>query len=310
MVSPPQYPHAPIYSARALAKALHIDVNDLEFLALHADEMYFQVPPQVKRDGTLRALYDTRPALKRLLKSINSELLKKVEYPAYLQGSLPKRDYKSNAELHVGASLVVSLDVKSFFPSTTSQTVCSVWRGVFGFNEEVANLLTSLTCRNGVLGEGAPCSSYIANLVFWSQESSLVSSLKERGFTYSRYVDDITISSHMAVTQADVEWAIGRVYAMLGAHGYKPKRSKEKIMRRDEPVILTNLIVNTRAALPKKERSRIRAVAYNAKQALLNGTRLDVSPSQLGQIYTLRRFHPREAQSFLDEIKRARLIVT
>lgn len=91
-------------------------------------------------------------------------------------------------------------------------------------------LLTKLTTRNGSLPQGGIPSSYLANLVFWRDESLLHAKLRARGIRYSRYVDDIAMSSTTRLARVEKSKAIADVYGMLEKHGLTARRDKHEIM--------------------------------------------------------------------------------
>lgn len=51
-----------------------------------------------------------------------------------------------------------------------------------GFSDDVAEILTMLTTKDGGLPQGAVTSSFLANLVFWDYEPSLVEKLAFAGY--------------------------------------------------------------------------------------------------------------------------------
>jgi Reverse transcriptase (RNA-dependent DNA polymerase) len=297
-----EYPSKRVASLRSLARALVESEEWLTKVAAKASEMYIAGKSIPKKDGSLRETFDTRPGLKRILSKINRVFLRRVIYPSYLHGALPKRDPKSAAEKHLRASVVASLDIKSFFPSITSRQVHSIWTGVFNFSPTVCDVMTNLTCCNGALVQGAPTSSYLANLVFWDVEPIVVEKLAQRGFRYTRYIDDISVSAVQNVTDKDLAWAIGQVYAMLGSRGFKGNRRKEDVMRQHKPIALLGLVVNSRAALSTAKRSQIRAEVHRqtaTPQSDAETTKID---STLGKVRFLRRFHPHEADGLLSRL--------
>lgn len=299
MIECAYYPHKRIASPRSLALALCEDEQWIAELSAKASELYFPGKPTLKKDGTLRETFDTRPGLKRVLKKTNAVFLKQVIYPRYLHGALPKRACKSNSETHVGASVVLSLDIKSFFPSITAHHVYSVWAQLFKFTPRVCELMTNLTCCNGSLVQGAPTSSYLANLVFWDVEPTVVQKLAERGFRYTRYVDDISVSVTRVVSDTDVAWAISQIYAMLGSRGLRANRKKEQIMRSHRPVVLLGLVSNRKPSLNRVERHRIRAEVHK-QMSVPESERLATQiNSTIGKVQLVRRFHPEEGRKLL-----------
>lgn len=240
-----------------------------------ADALYRPVMVK-KKDETRRECFDAKPPLKAMQARIQNMIMKKVIYPGYLTGGLadPKtpRDYVRNAEAHTGARLMVNEDVAKFFPSTTHEVVYDIWRFVFRFPNEVARTLTRLTTRRGELPQGAKTSSYLANLVFWAHEPRLVQWLHNAGFRYTRYIDDITLSSTADKTREELGQAIGRVASMLRRHGLRFKRSKHHIAYAGERMEVTGLTVGERSVgLSRKSKSMIRASVRQCELAAKKG---------------------------------------
>lgn len=132
-----------------------------------------------------------------------------------MTGSLKGCDYKTNATLHAGSSIVINEDITLFFPSTSDTIVHNIWQHFFGFGNEVAECLTKLTTRQGELPQGAITSSFLANMVFWKDEPILQASFRARGIIYSRYVDDIAVSSVNFLDKPTKTNVIASIYGML-----------------------------------------------------------------------------------------------
>ncbi len=198
-MNPPQYKNEPVGSIQSLAKMLQMPVDELLKLAEDADSYYMQNTPEIKPNGKVRITYRLKPRLQEIQQRINQEIFYAVDYPFYLQGSIKDKDYPRNyihnASLHTGRKIVISEDITSFFPSITAYIVMRMWQHFFHFPKEVAEVLTNLTTYQGIVPQGAKTSSYIANLIFWDKEPQVESQLRQLGLRYSRFVDDVTVSS-------------------------------------------------------------------------------------------------------------------
>lgn len=248
----PRYNATPIRSLAALARALDMNEAALATLADQADGLYRVAKQIAKADGTMRITYDALPQLKKVHLKIKVALLQKVSFPRYLTGSTKGEDYKTNADLHKGAKILINQDIRSFFPSTKAFVVQDVWQYFFGFSAEAAECMTKLTIRQGALPQGAITSPGLANLVFWNVEPVLQAKFAACGITYSRFVDDIAISSKQPLTTDDKTSAIAKIYGMMAACGYSPKREKHEIMTARKRMVVTKLGVNDKPGLDKK----------------------------------------------------------
>lgn len=305
-----RYPFARIQSLEALEHPLGQRVETLHHLAETASARYFVARRLLKEDGTERVLFDVRPPLKGVLKRINIHFLSRVQYPPYLTGGVPKKDYKSSADLHAGGAVLVKEDITKFYPSVKKDVVFGIWAEFFGFAPEVAALLTELTIRDGHLEQGAPTSGYLANLALWDVEPRAVAKLHALGFTrYSRHVDDIAFSSKTRVEKSALSEAVSVVYGMLAHKGLRPNRRKHRVLDSSQPMTVLKLVANQKASLPAKERRRVRAVVHQFV------TRAEVSPSSpevqaelpkvRGQAYKVKRFHPTRGEKLVEQIAQA-----
>jgi hypothetical protein len=197
-------------------------------------------------------------------------ILKKVKYPLYLMGGLADkenpRDYVRNANVHVGWRRMINEDLASFFPSTSSAVVFDIWRHFFHFPAEVAQTLTRLTTRRNELPQGAKTSSYLANLVFWETEPDLVATLRSTGFSYTRYIDDMTVSSKADKSAEELGAAMSLLASMAKRHGFQFKRSKHRIAYAGQRGETTGLVVgNHSAGLRRTKRGGIRALVHQCE---------------------------------------------
>ena len=296
----PKYDLKPIRDISALALSLGMPEKLLIDVAAQADTLYRKAKPIVKPDGSIRRPFDALPPLKPIQRRIKDRILKRVEFPEYLTGSLAGRDYRTNAAMHAVAKIVICEDVEGFFPSTKRERVMDIWLNFFRFSEDVANLLTSLTTKEGELPQGAITSSYLANLAFWNQEPRLQAKLAKREVVYSRYVDDIAVSSKQTLTKEEQTALIAQIYGMLKRQGYKAKRRKHETFTSGRRMLTTKLMVNRKPALQTKERQNIRAAVHALEQRIASGerglgikTELNRATSRVGRLGTL---HPTEAK--------------
>lgn len=296
-----RYRAKPIRCLASLARALRTDELSLLSLAGKANQLYriaHQVP---KDDGSIRYTYNARKPLKHIHRLIKSEILDRVSFPTYLTGSIKGRDYKTNATFHSGAKIVISEDIATFFPKTTPAIIFDVWRHFFKFSHEVTTCLTQLTTRDGELPQGAITSPQLANLVFWRDEPALYARLATKGIVYSRFVDDLAVSSRIPLTTTDKTEVIGSIYKMMRRRDYNPKRKKHDICTAKGRMTITKLTVNEKPGLERKERSRIRAMVHRLELSLDSGMESDrvieALPSVVGKVSLLGRFHPGKANS-------------
>lgn len=297
--SSPSFNGQPIRRLLSLSKALGCTLNKLSYVGAQANGLYRTAQEVPKSDGSIRYTFDAKPLLKDIQRRIKTEILDRVVFPDYLTGSIKGRDYKSNAELHKGAAIVIAEDIGSFFPSTTALLIFEVWHCFFRFSEDVAKLLTALTTRNDELPQGAITSPQLANLVFWRDEPQLHDRFAAEGIVYSRFVDDVSVSSRTVLPPEKKTEIVAAIYGLMLRGGYKPKRRKHELKTARQQMTVTKLTVNQKPGIPKNERVRIRATVHRLEKLVaLQDPLLDLKrefASVQGKVNHLARFHPGEA---------------
>jgi hypothetical protein len=284
-----KYPNKPIYSIKSLALLLGVDKDQLLQITKNSNQ-YFQPIRQVKKDKSVRNCHNIYEPLKHIHEKIKSEITSNVYYPCYIQGSIKGRSNLTNAKLHERSVVIVQLDIKNFFPSIKTKYIYNLWRYFFNFSEEVSNLLTNLITFDNSFIQGSPLSSDIANLIFWDKEYHLVENFKNNNLVYSRYVDDINISSKNKISDKLRTDIIQRVHSMAISKGLKLKNNKTKILNKNNQLLITGLVVNDKARVSKQY---INDVYQEAIRGDLNFNSIN------GKIDYIKQTNPKKASNIL-----------
>ncbi len=304
----PSYPAKRISTVHALSMALEYPEKQLVEIARSSDQ-YFRLHDRIEKpDGTTRELFDLNPPLKVIQQRINAHFLKRCRYPEYLTGSLPRSSYIKNAVRHAGQGTVLTIDATNFFPSISDELVFRIWNQLFKFGEAPSQVLTQLCTRSGFLAQGAPVSSYLANLAFWDIEPHIFRELESRGFQYTRYVDDIIVSRRRKLSSQEKSWAIRTAQKVFLSKGLQIKTRKTKVMDRNKQQIANNLIVNSgRPSGGKDKKGRLRAELNQLRQDIQNQTSsietLQKSYTSLrGKLLHYRSTNPEPAKKLIAEL--------
>lgn len=302
--SPLQSNSCSIAYPKGLAGHLRVSLRDLISIADDVDGHWRPGKRLVKKDGTLRVTQSASKELKRLHQRINRSILRKTAYPDYLYGSVPKtiengvRTHIENARLHAGYRLIMSLDIKNFFPSVDRAVIRGIWQGFYPFSPEVAELLTTLTTYRDELPQGWACSSYLAQLVFWDSEETIVERLREQGMTYSRLTDDITVSTQRQLTRGEMSVVVVAIISMLCHKGTRLNRRKTRIDSRSSRQSVNRINVSSgKPTLPASYRKTVRARVHRITSSpeLFRETIEKELQSVKSQIAYLGKFHKSEA---------------
>lgn len=309
----PQYRNEQIASIDSLSRCLAISKASLTRVIANSEQFY-SLPnvPIIKPDGTIREIYRVENPLKKIQKQILNQIFHHVDYPDYLQGSITgqeaPRDYISNAKIHTHKRVLIHEDISNFFSSIKARHVKSMWKYLFRFSDEVATALTKLTTFGDVVPQGASTSSYIGNLIFWDKEPLLEYALRKRGFYYSRYVDDIAISTNRGVNHKEIAWVRSEVYTMLYSKGVKPNRRKSAVQTNSKRMTVHKLVVNSEhLTLGRKKLSQLRSEVKRLEQTAQLHPNTILYQSQFASVYgkaiAMSRVQPQKIRPYLQRLE-------
>jgi retron-type reverse transcriptase len=232
----------------------------------------FTIP---KRSGGTRAVSAPDDQLKSLQRQILRRLLSRLRTHRAATGFQKGESIVTHARRHVGQAVVVRLDLKNFFPSTSADRVWAYFRRI-GWNRPATRILTRLCTHQGGLPQGAPTSPRLSNLVNFRFDARLAALARKLGLRYSRYADDITLSFSTDDRKL-IRYMVRFVCRAAWTEGYVVHRRKKlHIRRRHQQQRVTGLVVNDRVHLPRNTRRWLRAVDHH----LQTGRPATLSPAQ------------------------------
>jgi len=270
-----------ISTKKDLAKLIEAKPRELDYILCRL-QYYYRPKPRLKSDGKIRTLYIPQGKLKEIQAAIKTEILDRVHWPSTIHGGVRRRSILTNARVHVGHAVVFAMDVKDCFPSIGPERVVRIFKSL-GFDGEAADLLTILTTWKFQLPQGAPTSTALANLALAPIDARISGLAADQGFSYTRYVDDITVSGG---------WRLLKFRRLLVRiveyEGFRVKPSKVETMHMGQRQVVTKLVVNGKVNLPREKRDEIRSDLL----AVLKNTPVDITPSMLGRLHWLKYVNP------------------
>jgi len=296
------FPVVRVDHAGHLADLLRISVTELLWFAdvkgLHrrarSDRLHHYRSTWVPSSGGARLLEAPLPRLKGLQRQLLEQVLSPIPVHPAAHGFVGGRSVRTGAAPHVGAELLISLDLEAFFPTITGGRIYGIFRTA-GYPEPVAHLLTGL-CTHAtsvqVLGsmpaemfnsagaaaassafrlrrrlaephlpQGAPTSPQLANLCAFRLDRRLSAYAAAMSAVYTRYADDLTFSgSDLLGRQRGVVATVARIVA---EEGFALNRSKTRVRGRNARQEVTGVVVNARTTVPREDYDLLRAILHN-----------------------------------------------
>lgn len=233
----------------------------------------FTIP---KRNGGTRTITAPNPETKHLQRLILRRVLGALKAHPAAHGFERGRSTVTNAVRHTQAFMVVKMDIRNYFQSTSAERI-EEYFGAIGWDKPAAALLTRLTTHKGGLPQGAPTSPRLSNLVNWRLDMSLTGLAEKARATYTRYADDMTFS-----LQSDDRQALFCITDItrdvLYDFGYQVHWRKTLHLRRyHQRQTVTGIVVNDGLSVPREVRRRLRAIEHR----LSRGEQATLTPTQL-----------------------------
>lgn len=214
--------------------------------------------------------------LMRVQKTINYLILSNIATHsasfAYAKGS----SILDAANVHTGCQWLIKLDIRDFFDSISEKSVYKFFTEV-GFTSllsfEMARICTRVTQYNrltrgwtgsrdkpgnissyssyfrpyvwGSLPQGAPTSPMLANLYARDLDNDITNIALEAGLEYTRYADDITLSTtRKNFSRKQAMLVIRQIYSVIHNYGFNPNYSKTSISPPGARKVVLGLLVN------------------------------------------------------------------
>lgn len=189
-------------------------------------------------------------------------------------GFIRKKSIITNSQYHKNKRYVLNIDLKDFFPSINFGRVRGFFikNKYFKLNEDVATLIAQIACYNNQLPQGSPCSPIISNLLALSLDKYLFSLSKRYRFTYTRYADDITISTNLRefpkeiayFNEEEKKWFLGnKVIEVINNNHFNINFDKIRMQYKTSRQEVTGLVTNKKVNIKRSYIRETRAMLDN-----------------------------------------------
>lgn len=186
----------------------------------------------------------------------------------------------------------LKIDLKDFFPSCTKELVLFRLSQIYPF-PGIPDLRTLLNpCfLNNSLPQGSPSSPFLSNMIMVSYDDQITAYAHEKGLIYTRYADDITISSKCYFSKDNVVNVLQRIL-----QPFVINTEKTRFGSRNGHNYNLGLITNQQnnISLGHKKKKNIKAILHNFRIDLTNNQPWDKLRAQalLGQLSYYLQIEP------------------
>lgn len=161
----------------------------------------------------------------------------------------------------------LKIDIKSFFPNTTKDILSKYLKQVIPFNiifedNEQLNMFIDFCLYEGGLPQGTPLSPLLTNIIMVPFDYHFQSYCWKNNLCYTRYADDLLISSKYEI---DVDKVIEHINNLLNNYGYIINRDKIRYGSSAGRNWNLGLMLNkdNKITLGHKKKQRLKAALYN-----------------------------------------------
>lgn len=255
-----------------IALDLKLDFSYLCRIAERSEYYYkgYRIP---KKNGGYRYVAQPSPELKTLQYWTVNNILKKLSVSksayAYKKGD----SIKKHAELHKEAKYVFHTDISDFFNSIHFEHLYDILtknKSVFDdlgldLNESLVDI-KNICFKSNSLCVGAVSSPIISNIIMYSFDATVIEYCKLNNYTYSRYADDIYISSNTYIKKDVINFLMEQLELMgFELNTKKTKFYSPKYCRKITGIVITN---DSQISIGTNRRNKIKKMIYDK---LVNG---------------------------------------
>lgn len=221
-----------------------------------------------KRNGSKRFISQPSPELKTLQYWVVHNILNKIEVSkaafAYKKGD----SIKKHALIHKDSKYIFHTDIQNFFPSIHFSHLYEILRSnkrIFdelGLDlEESIQEIKKICFRNDCLCIGAVSSPAISNIIMFPFDEVVNKYCEEQGYVYSRYADDIYISSLQYINK-DLSSFISKELDSLNfrINNSKTRYYSRKYRRKVTGIVLTD---DFQISVGTERRVYVKKLVYN-----------------------------------------------
>jgi len=293
-------------------------INNLEYitgrsktdlLAITEDIKLHYVSYKVKKANKKKFRWIDAPSaeLKYIQRNLVNRFFSKVSVHESAHGFVENKSSITNAKEHLGSNIILSVDIEDFFPSIGKRQIVAailttMLKTHLYMDKQELKILTTLVSYKNCLPQGAPTSPIVSNIVFKKLDITLHSFFKDNNLKYSRYADDITVSSKNSAI--NILGYIDFIRNNLKAENFSINNKKTKVFSQNKRMLVTGVVVNKKLSTPRWYWRNLRAELHNLSKsgAEISNEKFYELNGKVAWIYSLNPIHGSKLKMSLSKI--------
>lgn len=271
LLNPPNRSIQKLASLDGLCDLLGVKKGHLLFICYkRTDELKYKSFEIPKKRGGLRKIDSPQKGLRVIQQRLAELLDENLDFKTCVQGFIKKRGILQNATLHKKSTWVLNVDIKDFFGSINFGRVRAVFIAKpFEIHPDVATVIAQICCFNNYLPQGAATSPIVSNIVASTLDNRIIKHVRSHHLTYSRYADDITISSKRLFPReiahiSDGRTIVGEDLASIFSRArFEINENKSRLQSKYDRQEVTGLITNKKVNIPAEYKHKVRTAIHH-----------------------------------------------
>ncbi|MEL7566423.1 MAG: retron St85 family RNA-directed DNA polymerase [Dehalobacterium sp.] len=216
-----------------------------------------------KKNGEHRDIYHPNKNLKLLQYWLVKRIFSKFSISEYSTAYLKGSSIKKNALLHKDSNYILHIDICHFFESITDYHIDKLLNNVNGLDDDDKELIKNIVLFRGKhLVIGSVASPIISNCIMYDIDLEIINEcIRDKGFIYTRYADDIVVSSKKYIEDDIIE----KISAILEKNKFVMNDEKTYFMNKKGRRVITGVILdnnNNNLSIGNKRYKEIQRVIY------------------------------------------------
>lgn len=230
----------------------------------------FQIP---KKNGESRTINSPATYLKVIQKRLSNIVYEDYRPHSTNHGFVKEKSILTNAKVHIGSKWILNVDLKDFFSSINYGRVWGLLRKPpIECNDEISTLLAQIFCHDNMLPQGSPSAPIISNLICRRLDRELSKFAHRYRCKYTRYADDITISTKnrkfpksialLSGSESSDKVSLNReLISIINSNGFEINDRKTRLKNYTQRLEITGLTINSgKVNVQRKYVRQIRAM--------------------------------------------------